>query len=177
MRWRIKVHSEVFLKWITNFIHWACLLRAIQVWSLPMPTAALVWFHIYLIPSNPGAFVFILNHHKRTRGMTGNRTWVNMLGFQLIWCAAKWMIEGLHTDTFEEKADCKPFICCTDCTHFAQLHCMLTLAPILQVKLMILLMDEAHVQVTLLAEHVRTQVHVLFQTKLSVWKHPKGSLK
>lgn len=32
--------------------------------SVIVPSAALVWFHTHLILSNPGAFAFILRHHK-----------------------------------------------------------------------------------------------------------------
>lgn len=42
--------------------------------TVRVATAALIWFHTHLIPSNPRAFYFNLHHHKRARRMIENRT-------------------------------------------------------------------------------------------------------
>lgn len=81
----MKVYSKVFLKWITHFIHQALLLQSKSDCShFPVPPVASVWFHMYLILSNPGVFAVNLRHHKLARRMIENRMWVNILWFLFI---------------------------------------------------------------------------------------------
>ncbi len=68
--------------------------------------------------------------------MTEHTTWVFFL--ILFWCDyAQLDARTLPSTVFASHergiltSNCKPLICCCDCTHHAGLHCMLTLARIL----------------------------------------------
>ncbi len=114
-------------------------LKGLSHWTLFLWYESKWWFYQTLMDLHTSSV--ITNMHSTTKSMQARYMCVCVCVYILFYlellCVADWTHlclcashEGgfllFANGLFEETADCKPFICRSDCTHAAQLHCTLT---------------------------------------------------